>query len=75
MAELIDSKEALQIAISQEQWASEPKDRFYRQFLPLPATSRSLEGSQKLQSCLCWQHVDSSLERDAEERAESHVAN
>jgi hypothetical protein len=46
MAELIDSKEALQIAISQEQWASEPKDRFYRQFLPLPATSRSLEGSQ-----------------------------
>jgi hypothetical protein len=46
MAELIDSKEALQIAISQVHRASEPKDRFYRQFLPLPATSRSLEGSQ-----------------------------
>jgi hypothetical protein len=38
MAELIDSKEALQIAISQVQRASELKDRFYRQFLPLPAT-------------------------------------
>lgn len=36
MAELIDSKEALQIAISQVQRAWELKDRFYRQFLPLP---------------------------------------
>jgi hypothetical protein len=46
MAELIDSKEALQIAISQVQRASELRDRFYRQLLPLPATSRSLEGSR-----------------------------
>jgi len=36
MAELIASKEALQIAISQVQRAWELKDRFYRQFLPLP---------------------------------------
>lgn len=44
MAELIDSKEALQIAISQVQRAWEIKDRFYRQFLPLPAMGGRLEG-------------------------------
>jgi hypothetical protein len=40
MAELIDSEAALQIAISQVNRAWELKDRFYRQFLPLAATSQ-----------------------------------
>jgi hypothetical protein len=39
MAELISCKEALQIAISQVERAWELKDRFHRQFLPLPAPS------------------------------------
>jgi hypothetical protein len=39
MAELIDSEAALQIAISQVKRTWELKDRFYRQFLPLPAHS------------------------------------
>lgn len=46
MAELIDSKEALQIAINQVQQAWELKDRFYRQFLPLPAMSGPVESSR-----------------------------
>jgi hypothetical protein len=46
MAELIASKEALQIAISQVERAWELKDRFYRQFLPLPAISRRPEGAR-----------------------------
>lgn len=46
MAELIDSKEALQIAISQVQRAWELKDRFYRQLLPLPAMSGRLESAR-----------------------------
>ena len=33
MAELIDGEEALQIAISQVEWAWELKDRVYWQFL------------------------------------------
>jgi hypothetical protein len=41
MAELIDSESALQIAIGQVERAWELKDRFYRQFLPLPAHSRT----------------------------------
>jgi hypothetical protein len=40
LAELIDSEAALQIAISQVNRAWELKDRFYRQFLPLAATSQ-----------------------------------
>ena len=39
MAELISCEEALQIAISQVERAWELKDRFYQQFLPLPAPS------------------------------------
>ena len=39
MAELIDSEAALQIAISQVDRAWELKDRFYRQFVALPARS------------------------------------
>jgi hypothetical protein len=38
MAELISSEEALQIAIRQVDNAWNLKDRFYRQFLPLPST-------------------------------------
>jgi len=41
MAELIGSEEALQIAISQVERAWELKDRFYRQFVAMPATSRT----------------------------------
>jgi hypothetical protein len=37
MAELISCEEAMQIAISQVERAWELKDRFYRQFLPLPS--------------------------------------
>jgi hypothetical protein len=37
MADLIASVQALQIAISQVEWAWALKDRFYRQFLPLLA--------------------------------------
>jgi hypothetical protein len=40
MAELIDSEAALQIAISQVERAWELKDRFYRQFVAMPAISR-----------------------------------
>ncbi|MFM7360874.1 MAG: hypothetical protein ACKO6F_07615 [Cyanobium sp.] len=39
MANLINSEEALAIAIAQVDRAWELKDRFYRQFLPPPATS------------------------------------
>ena len=39
MAELIDNEAALQIAISQVERAWELKDRFYRQFVAMPATS------------------------------------
>jgi hypothetical protein len=39
MAELISSEEALQIAICQVDKAWDLKDRFYQQFLPLPAPS------------------------------------
>jgi hypothetical protein len=46
MAELIDSKEALQIAINQVQQAWELKDHFYRQFLPLPAMSERMESAR-----------------------------
>jgi hypothetical protein len=40
MAELISCEEALQIAISQVERAWELKDRFYRQFVPLPVPSQ-----------------------------------
>jgi hypothetical protein len=46
MAELISSEEALQIAISQVERAWELKDRFYRQFLPLPAPGCSPGGER-----------------------------
>jgi hypothetical protein len=39
MAELIDSEATLQIAISQVNRAWELKDRFYRQFVAMPAHS------------------------------------
>jgi hypothetical protein len=41
MAALNSKEAALQIAISQVEQAWELKDRVYRQFLPLPATSRT----------------------------------
>jgi hypothetical protein len=44
MAELIGNEAALQIAIGQVERAWELKDRFYRQFLPLPAHSRRPDG-------------------------------
>jgi hypothetical protein len=49
MAKLISCEEALQIAISQVEQAWELKDRFYRQFLPLPAPSH-LPGSGRCSS-------------------------
>jgi hypothetical protein len=44
MAELIGNEAALQIAIGQVDRAWELKDRFYQQFLPLPAHSRRPDG-------------------------------
>ena len=44
MAELISCEAALQMAISQVERAWELKDRFYRQFLPLPAPNQHLVG-------------------------------
>jgi len=62
MAELISSKEAFQIAISQVERAWELKDRINRQFLPLPVISRRLESARQLESCQYWLHVNRSSE-------------
>ena len=51
MAALISNEAALQIAISQVEQAWELKDRFYRQFLPIPSTSPTPTSPQSRPRC------------------------